>query len=94
MQIFKLFPSIDNFRGPFHNNQCTQCPERFNSHQEYKDHVEAVHRGGWKFRCDDCELVFESFLASREHRLEAHKRKQPPKHTVPTMCDICGKSEI
>ena len=23
--------------------------------------------------------------------MEAHKRKQPPKHTVPTMCDICGK---
>ena len=53
--------------------------------------MEKIHYGIWKYRCDDCEKVFDTLQASREHRLEAHKRKQPPKHTVPTMCDICGK---
>jgi KRAB domain-containing zinc finger protein len=87
----RLQKHIDNFRGPCHNNQCTQCHDFFKSHQDYKVHVEKIHFGIWKYRCDDCEKVFDSIQASREHRLEAHKRKQPLKHTVPTMCDICGK---
>ena len=53
--------------------------------------MEERHQGVWKYRCDECELIFDSIKASKEHRLEAHKRKQPPKHTLPTMCEICGK---
>ena len=87
----RLQKHIDNFRGPFHNNQCTQCSEKFQNHQDYREHVDNFHQGRWKFRCDDCEVVFDSIQNAREHRLEVHKRKQPPKHTVPTMCDICGK---
>ena len=87
----RLQKHIDEFRGPFHNNQCTQCSEKFENHANYKDHVKKCHQGVWKYRCDECELIFDSIKASKEHRLEAHKRKQPPKHTLPTMCDICGK---
>ena len=32
----RLQKHIDNFRGPCHNNQCTQCHDFFKSHQEYK----------------------------------------------------------
>ena len=87
----RLQKHIDNFRGPHHNNQCTQCSETFQTHTEYQVHVDKIHHGVWKFRCDDCEEVFDSLQIAKEHRLEVHKRKQPPKHTVPTMCDICGK---
>jgi hypothetical protein len=87
----RLEKHVKDFRGLFHNNQCTQCTQRFQSHQEYKIHVNKIHDGLWKYRCDDCEKVFETLLASKEHRLEVHKRKQPPKTAIPTMCDICGK---
>ena len=56
----RLQKHIDNFRGPFHNNQCTQCHERFSSHEEYRSHVDKAHYGIWKFRCDDCEKVFDT----------------------------------
>ena len=87
----RLQKHIDNFRGPFHSNQCTQCLDTFQTHQAYQEHVNLVHHGVWKFRCDECEEVFDSLELAKEHRLAVHKRKQPPKHTVPTMCDICGK---
>ena len=32
----RLQKHIDNFRGPCHNNQCTQCHDFFKSHQDYK----------------------------------------------------------
>ena len=32
----RLQKHIDNFRGPCHNNQCTQCHDFFKTHLDYK----------------------------------------------------------
>ena len=37
-------------RGPFHNEECSQCPKKLTSYEEYQDHVNMQHYGLWKYR--------------------------------------------
>jgi uncharacterized C2H2 Zn-finger protein len=62
-------------KGPFHNNQCCQCPEMFNSHQEYVEHVKNEHGGRWMFKCGQCEQIFDEKTQVNKHRVEAHNKK-------------------
>ena len=45
--------------GPLHNNECTQCCQKFQSHAEYRSHVEKEHKRKWTYRCGFCSEVFD-----------------------------------
>ena len=45
----QLAKHLEN-RGPFHNDECTQCPKNLTSFEEYQEHVNVQHYGLWKYR--------------------------------------------
>ena len=45
--------------GRYHNNECTQCDQKFLSHVDYQIHVNKEHHGKWIYRCGLCCDVFE-----------------------------------
>ena len=90
--------------GPFHTNQCIQCPEKFSSYSEHCKHVETVHFGKWKYKCGLCENLFDQKDEIKSHRAKIHTVKplkkeegdtsitQAKKKIAPKICDICGKT--
>ena len=49
-------------------------------------HVDSVHMGMRKYRCDICDRVFTSTFAVANHKTVAHHDGALPDH----MCDECG----
>ena len=45
--------------GRWHNNECTQCCQKFSSHSEYQRHVKKEHQGKWTYRCGHCCEIFD-----------------------------------
>ena len=70
--------------GPFHDNKCPRCDQRFLTRQEKMDHIKLMKHEGW--RCGFCSLVFED-----ENKLTGHRHycKNKPNNTE--VCHICGK---
>ncbi len=91
--------------GPFHNNQCTQCQEKFECYADYKCHVEKEHLGVWKFKCGLCEKLFDAKEEIKSHRMRVHNAKngrarggggdnRKKDDAGPKVCDVCGKEVI
>ena len=82
-------------QGPFHNNKCPNCDERFFTRSSVIDHFKAypLHEG---YVCGICETVFEELDAKNRHRKKSHgkiwihHRRGPPK-SEDQQCSICGK---
>lgn len=75
--------------GPYHDNQCTQCPDTFATHRDYMVHVDQKHANRWLYKCGQCDLVFETKEDVTTHRFNAHVSQRAP--VKPKVCDICGK---
>lgn len=78
---------IDQHRinfGSLHNNECSQCSVTFTSYQEHKIHVDELHEGRWKYRCEYCPETFPAPDLAKKHVYEAHTDKN-------WICDKCGK---
>lgn len=54
-------------RGPFHDDQCAQCPEKFTTYEDYKNHVQVVHYGYWKYKCGHCKQLFDDQKVLKAH---------------------------
>jgi hypothetical protein len=87
-----------NGAGPFHDNQCTQCTERFKTYEEHKSHIEADHTGKWLYKCGQCKDLFEIKDDVMKHRIRVHRvqleRVRMGRQRAPVakkICDICGK---
>jgi KRAB domain-containing zinc finger protein len=85
--------------GPYHNNQCSQCPEMFKTHQDYAEHVKMCHNGKWMFKCGQCDasqVLFEKKTDLRKHQREHHgfwfTPQKSEKEKARHVCDICGKA--
>ena len=85
-------------QGPFHNNKCPNCEERFFTRSSVIDHFKAypLHEG---YVCGICETVFEDVDAKNRHRMKRgshgkfwiHHGKGPPKvNSEAQQCPICG----
>ena len=73
--------------GPFHDNKCPKCEERYSTRQELVDHMKLNGHEG--FRCGFCSIILPD-----ENKLTCHKnmcQKRPKDNTI---CDICGKTYV
>ena len=89
-------------QGPFHNNKCPNCEERFFIRSAFIDHFKEypLHEG---YVCGICELVFKDEEAKNRHRKKRGNhgklwinprkgKKVPPKaNSEDQQCPICGK---
>ena len=75
-------------KGPFHDNKCPRCDQRFYSRIERVKHMDSMNHHG--VVCGFCGEVFDD-----ENKLSAHSihfcTKKPRKETI---CDECGKSYV
>ena len=71
--------------GPFHDNQCPNCPERFFSRSEFVEHTQLNQHNG--FRCGLCSEVFDTNIKKRNHR----KNCLPGVKLEEFVCTDCGK---
>ena len=95
-----------NNMGPFHDDQCAQCPKKFKSHEEYKAHVKKEHFDQWVYKCGHCkEQTFSELKDLTLHISFAHKKrsqypKDKPKKPKPKnpensgFCHECGKTYV
>ena len=82
--------------GPYHDEQCAQCPEKFKTHQDYRAHVKYEHLEGWFHKCGFCKQNFKKskdlkFHVSCEHK-GTRKKTAPKDKNEREICDLCGKS--
>ena len=88
-------------KGPFHDDQCAQCPDKFASFEEYQVHVQDKHDNIMKFKCGFCKEVFNDKSELLRHTKSLHaalkpklnKGKKSPKPQIPkkkTVCVECG----
>ena len=107
VQCGKLFFKVKQLsrhhqlKGPFHDDQCAQCPKVLQSHEEYKDHIKSEHFGLWLYKCGFCKENFESIKSLRDHVSYNHKgrvnrivSKKKGKKTEKKVCEECGKSVV
>ena len=94
-----------NTMGPFHDDQCAQCPQTFKTHEEYKLHVKKEHFDRWVHKCGHCkDETFTDLKDLTLHISFAHKKRsqypkeklikekvKPKKHKKPGFCHECGK---
>ena len=59
-------------KGPFHDDQCSQCTEKFVTYEDYKAHVESKHFGNWIHKCGHCKKEFEEESDLKSHLLTYH----------------------
>ena len=87
-----------NHQGPYHDNQCPRCPNRFATRADLLQHVELEKHEG--FRCGFCQEVFETMADKNDHRKQIHLSKPksdenpiPEKKVDNTdhLCVECGK---
>ena len=87
-------------QGPQHNDQCSQCPRKFKTYEEYKSHVDEEHYGKWRYKCGFCGDTFDEKKEQRTHllfhttpngpsleRLSGKRKRAKP---VKKMCPECG----
>ena len=87
-------------RGPFHDDQCSQCSRKFSTHEEYKVHVQDEHYGIWKFKCGHCSSPFEDEISLKSHISYTHNgkvmnetsTKKKISAPVEKVCEECGKN--
>lgn len=88
-------------KGPFHNEECTQCSSPMKTFQDYQRHVDEQHYGIWKYKCGFCEITFDSNEEADNHLKLMHKPKRKsrerkaPKAPQPPVnkervCNQCG----
>ena len=75
-------------QGPYHDNRCPNCPERFYTRADLLHHMKVTNHEG--YMCGLCEEVFETSLLKNRHRRTVHGKCQPPQPKS-TVCDLCGK---
>lgn len=83
-------------KGPFHDDLCAQCPEKFTTYDEYRIHVVEKHEGKWKWKCGFCRECYQEKRDLRGHCRVFHaeetakptKAKYVPKKSY---CDQCDK---
>ena len=81
--IMSVYSHIES-NGPFHDNKCPRCDQRFLTRQEKMDHIKLMKHEGW--RCGFCSLVFDD-----ENKLTGHKHYCKDKPNKTEVCHICGK---
>ena len=61
-------------QGPFHNNKCPNCEERFFIRSAFIDHFKEypLHEG---YVCGICETVFDNMESKNSHRRKKHVTK-------------------
>ena len=69
--------------GPYHDNSCPKCPEKFNSRFDLLQHVKLRKHDG--FPCGMCTEVFETTDSKNLHR----RTCRPEGFAF--ICDDCGK---
>ena len=87
-------------KGPFHDDQCSQCQQIFASFSSYKNHVNDTHFGQWVFKCGFCKTNFEEEKSLASHVSFVHKGRTvtskpaviKTKALPDRVCDECGKS--
>ena len=85
-------------KGPFHNDECSQCSEKMSSFKAYQQHVNERHSGIWKFKCGYCADLFETSRECNRHATIVHLRtnlaprvpRKLKKEKVREICDLCG----
>ena len=87
-------------QGPFHNNKCPNCDERFSTRSAFIEHFKEFpnHQG---YVCGTCETVFDDMESRTKHRRKEHwiksvvelpdKKGGPAKSYDDIICAICGK---
>ena len=58
--------------GPYHGDECVQCPFKFTTYEEYCDHVNKDHFGRWKYRCGHCLEMFDQNKDVKRHYRHVH----------------------
>ena len=59
-------------KGPHHDDQCSQCSDKFSTHDEYKSHVESKHFGRWMYKCGFCSKQFAEDSELKSHTKVFH----------------------
>ena len=84
--------------GPYHGDECVQCPFKFSTYEEYQEHVQYHHNGIWKFKCGHCQDVFDAESDIKIHVKNVHRkrpvkpRKKIAKPWAKKICPECGMS--
>ena len=74
-------------QGPYHDNLCPKCPERYYSRQELIQHMESANHVG--FRCGLCPKVFDDNIGKTKHRKSCQGALEDSKTKF--ICQECGK---
>ncbi len=94
-QPTKLKEHIE-LKGPHHDEECSQCPVKLQSYEDYQKHVNDVHEGKWRYKCGFCKEMFDAKWELRSHCKALHvsrpvnakkKKDYVPKKKV---CNVCG----
>ena len=85
-------------RGTYHDDQCTQCPVKFSTYEEYKDHVKKEHQDVWQYKCGFCKELYDDEKDLKGHVDFAHlgkgiknKVKSKNEPIEEKVCEECGK---
>ena len=70
-QSYKFHEHIRR-KGPYHDNQCTQCSDKFSTHEDYRSHVESKHFGEWVYKCGFCSKKFPEDVELKYHTKMCH----------------------
>ena len=98
MEFFSSIGNVESHlksRGPFHDNKCPKCPERFQNRYDYKNHIEASNHDG--YCCGLCSEVLDSKPLKRQHQNKVHGmfpgqvRSPNSKPKAQAICEECGK---
>ena len=76
-------------KGPYHDNKCPRCPERFYSRTDLLNHKKISDHEG--FVCGLCPEVFETSLLRNQHRGVNHGKRKPKLPKAKIVCEDCGK---
>ena len=86
-----LVAHVRNKHGKESPLPCQHCELTFTTQRARKLHINNMHiffeDGSVSLRCLECENVFDTMLALREHKQQQHKKK----NTGPFLCAHCGK---
>ena len=74
-------------QGPYHDNKCARCPERFESLEKRLQHEKEMKHEG--FKCGLCPEVFDSHNLKEIHRRKC--RISATQSLRKYICDLCGK---
>ena len=87
-------------KGEFHDDQCSQCNDKFATYEEYQSHVQDIHLGVWKYKCGFCQTLFDEAKLLKSHVSYTHlgkvrkvrtSTKKPKTEPLDKVCEECGK---